>query len=319
MRQTYTGPMECLIVDDCGTDESIPIAERMIAEYDGPIRFEILHHDHNRGLSAARNTGMDKEVGEYIFFIDSDDEITDDCLEKMMVVVQEHPEVELVQGTYICHRDGNETPGPKEIKITHAKSNDEVRSCFYSYGQVPLAAWNKLMKHSVIKDNNLSFIEGLLYEDTPWTYYWLKCVRNAWFLSDVTYHYKIRPGSIVTGTATNTAEVHRLKGYHDIITHLTPGYETQEIERHTPSFIGLFLHQSYHMPELTEDLKIHWHYAWENRRYKLCMALAICYVFRRTRWLGRIVYSFALRLKNPNQIPKDFARIWRWLKRKVKD
>lgn len=42
MRQTYAGAMECLIVDDCGTDESISIAERVIAEYEGPIRFEIL-------------------------------------------------------------------------------------------------------------------------------------------------------------------------------------------------------------------------------------------------------------------------------------
>ena len=103
MRQTYTGPIECLIVDDCGTDESLPIAERMIVEYDGPIRFEILHHEHNRGLSAARNTGINKATGDYFFFIDSDDEITEDCMEKMMSVVQENPEVELVQGRYMPH------------------------------------------------------------------------------------------------------------------------------------------------------------------------------------------------------------------------
>ena len=44
MRQTYQGAMECLIVDDCGTDDSIAIAERVIASYDGPIVFQILHH-----------------------------------------------------------------------------------------------------------------------------------------------------------------------------------------------------------------------------------------------------------------------------------
>lgn len=63
MRQTYAGPMECLIVDDCGTDESIHIAERLITEYNGPIHFDILHHNHNRGLSAARNTGIENAVG----------------------------------------------------------------------------------------------------------------------------------------------------------------------------------------------------------------------------------------------------------------
>ena len=73
MAQTYTGPMECILVDDCGQDNSIGVAEKMISDYQGTIHFRILHHDHNRGQSAARNTGMDAATGEYIFFSDSDD------------------------------------------------------------------------------------------------------------------------------------------------------------------------------------------------------------------------------------------------------
>lgn len=198
-----------------------------------------------------------------------------------MAVVLNNSEVELVQGRYVCHRKDGDTLVPKEIRITHACTNDEVRSCFYKYNQIPRAAWNKLMKRSLIVDNNLSFIEGLLYEDTPWTYYWMKYVKNAFFLDDVTYHYKMRPGSIVMGTDEDIADIHKLRGYHDIITHLTPGYEKQEIECHTPLFARLFIHQSYHMPELIEDLKIHWRYAWESRNIKLCAALSICYIFRK--------------------------------------
>ena len=315
MRQTYTGPMECLIVDDCGADESIPIAERMIAEYAGPIRFEILHHDHNRGLSAARNTGMAKAEGDYIFFIDSDDEITEDCLEKMMAVALADQAVELVQGRYIRHQDGKQELWPKEIQETRACTNAEVRDCFYQHRQVTVAAWNKLMKRSILQENNLSFIEGLLYEDTPWTFYWLKCFKNASFLADVTYHYKIRPKSIVTGTVKETAEIHRLKGYHNMVAHLTPGYEEQEIEYYIPFFVGLFLRHLYHMPELKEDLKVIWRYTWRQRKWKLCVVLAICYIFRRFKWAGRCLYSFLLRLRHPSQIPKDFARLWRWIKR----
>lgn len=318
MCQTFAGPMECLLVDDCCSDESIPIAERMIAEYDGSIRFQILHHDHNRGVAAARNTGMEKAVGDYVFFIDSDDEITEDCLEKMMAVILNHPEVELVQGRFIWHcLDGQECLVPKDIMMTHARSNDEVRCCFFSHGQVPAMAWNSLIKRSLIKDYNLSFIEGLLHEDIPWTFYWLKYVKNAWFLSDVTYHYMIRHGSIVTGTKTTAREVHLLRGYHDMITHLTPGYEKQEIEYLEAFFIRLFHGHSWHMPELMEDLKIYWHHEWANRNYKRCITLAICYIFRRTRWLGKIVYTLAFRLKKPSQITKDFACLWRRIKRFV--
>lgn len=253
---------------------------------------------------------MEKAVGDYIFFIDSDDEITEDCLEKMMDVALEYPEVELVQGSTIWHyQDGKEGLDPKEIKITHARSNDEVRSCSYSHGQVPTVAWNKLMKRSLIKDNNLSFIEGLLHEDIPWTFYWLKYVKNAWFLPDVTYHYKLRPGSTVTGTKTTARQEHFLRGHHDMITHLTPGYEKQEIEYLEPSFIRMFHGNSYHMPELAEDLKIYWRYAWADRNYKRCVTLAICYIFRRTKWLGRMVYTLASWLKYPGQILKDIASL----------
>ena len=68
MRQTYTGPMECIVVDDCGTDNSMAVVEGLIANYKGPISFKVLHHKHNRGLSAARNTGMDAATGDYYFF-----------------------------------------------------------------------------------------------------------------------------------------------------------------------------------------------------------------------------------------------------------
>lgn len=56
--QTYTA-IECIIVDDCGTDDSMQKVESFITNYQGPITFKILHHEHNRGLSAARNTGID--------------------------------------------------------------------------------------------------------------------------------------------------------------------------------------------------------------------------------------------------------------------
>ena len=87
MGQTYAGDMECLLVDDCGSDDSMAIAERMIGAYTGPIRFQILHHEHNRGLSAARNTGTDAATGDYVLYLDSDDELTQDCIERLMRLI----------------------------------------------------------------------------------------------------------------------------------------------------------------------------------------------------------------------------------------
>lgn len=314
MLQKYSGDIECLIVDDCGTDESISIAEHLIAEYEGPIRFEILRHKHNRGLSAARNTGMRRATGDYILFIDSDDEISVDCIEQMMVVVSENPDLELVQGSCLCHRNKEEYLLPNEIRIKLAYTNDEVRRCFYQYKQIQRYAWNKLMKRSFIEENNLFFIEGLLYEDTPWTFYWLKYIKNAYFMTDVTYHYKIRPNSIVTGCEMDITEISRLKGYHCLLTNLTQGYERQEVDFFSPFFVVPFLHQSYHMPELAEDLKILLRFAWLYKEYRKCTILGFFYFFRRSKLLGRGVCSIIYRLKHPSQIHMDFSRLCRWAK-----
>lgn len=87
INQTYTD-LEVLLIDDCGTDDSIQIAERIVKEYKGPIHFRILYQDKNMGPSAARNKGIDVAKGEYISFIDSDDYITPDFYEKMLSVLE---------------------------------------------------------------------------------------------------------------------------------------------------------------------------------------------------------------------------------------
>ena len=116
MRQTYQGAIECILVDDCGTDNSIAIAEQLIADYNSGmspksgeeggepsrerrIAFKTLHHDRNRGLSAARNTGTAAASGEYIFYLDSDDYLSDDCIEVLTNPLQEK-EYDMVVGDY---------------------------------------------------------------------------------------------------------------------------------------------------------------------------------------------------------------------------
>ena len=67
MGQTFQD-FECILVDDASPDDSILRCERLIADYHGSIRFRILHHEHNRGLSAARNTGTEAATGDYILY-----------------------------------------------------------------------------------------------------------------------------------------------------------------------------------------------------------------------------------------------------------
>ena len=227
MRQTYAGSMECLLVDDCGEDDSMARAERMRAGYDGTIQFRILHHERNRGLSAARNTGTREAVGDYLYYLDSDDEITDDCIALLMGMAKEHPEAELVQGNYCVHKLSNDIVIPiKQFSLSVALSNDEVRKCYYRDMNVTI--WNRLIKLDFLINHHLFNREGIIFEDLLWSFYLLKYLNKVCFVSTITYHRKLRPHSITTGTDQATMAYNYAIVYHDILSNLTPVYEHEE-------------------------------------------------------------------------------------------
>lgn len=80
MNQTLTEGVECILVDDCGQDMSMNIAQKMVDEYHGNINFHILHHDNTKGLSEARNTGIKAAKGEYIYFLSGKDYLEDEFI-----------------------------------------------------------------------------------------------------------------------------------------------------------------------------------------------------------------------------------------------
>ena len=98
--QTYTD-IECILVDDCGSDNSIELAQNFINNYKGNIKFSILHHDKNKGQSAARNTALKYAKGEYVYFLDSDDAITSDCIEILMSLATKYPNAVFAQGNFL--------------------------------------------------------------------------------------------------------------------------------------------------------------------------------------------------------------------------
>ena len=79
LRQTYR-QLEIILVDDCSPDHSMEIARKHIEASTSSkgLKFKYIKHEKNRGLSAARNSGLDAATGEYIYFLDSDDEITEE-------------------------------------------------------------------------------------------------------------------------------------------------------------------------------------------------------------------------------------------------
>lgn len=78
--QTYDN-IEYIFVDDCTKDRSIEILQKVLEDYPNrKNQVKILHHDKNRGLSAARNTALDASTGDYLMHVDSDDYLRKDAV-----------------------------------------------------------------------------------------------------------------------------------------------------------------------------------------------------------------------------------------------
>ena len=99
--QTYKD-FDIIAINDCSTDSSLEILRECIDKYNSPKdRISIIDHERNRGISAARNTGILHSTAEYVYFLDSDDTITPDCLEKLVKASLQHGKsMDMVVGNY---------------------------------------------------------------------------------------------------------------------------------------------------------------------------------------------------------------------------
>lgn len=282
MAQTFTD-IECIIVDDATMDDSIEKCERLIKEYNdnlndnrrGRIRFKILRHEVNRGLSAARNTGTNAARGEYLFYLDSDDEITADCLEVLMTVARMDETVEMVQGNCVMKGQGDEREVYWDEKSVHLKNNEEVRECYYKRRTLIVSVWNKLLKREFVIGCNLFCKEGVLFEDLLWSFYLMKNLNNAVLCKEVTHYYYIRPQSIITGIDERKKAKNFRIVYDEILHNLTTGKEKEELRGHLYIFCKTYMECVKSFPAFQEMLDLFITQARSNGCWYECVVLKI--------------------------------------------
>ena len=199
MSQTYQGELECILVDDCGTDNSISIEEEFISNYKGSIEFKFLHHHKNRGLSAARNTGMAAATGDYIYFLDSDDTLSSDCLESLTAPLK-NCDYDLIVGDFRMVCDGKILP-PYSMNLqlsngTILKNEEIIKSYRKMWNMM---AQNKLYKTSFVRANQLEFKEALIHEDELWSFEVACMAKSLYAVNKVTYYY-LKRNSGITGS-----------------------------------------------------------------------------------------------------------------------
>ncbi len=177
--QTKSEGVEFIIVNDCTKDKSMDIARDIIAEYPS-LDIKIIEHKVNSGSAVTRQTGLDCATGDYILYIDSDDWCELTMLEEMygaitasgadMVVCDEFASYENIE----IYKSNSSFPN-NGVEATKQLLRRKASS--------PL--WNKMIKRSVILDNNISFVPKInMCED------FIFVVKVCAFANKVAYHPK---------------------------------------------------------------------------------------------------------------------------------
>ena len=224
MRQTTQVALECILVDDCGPDNSMEVVSETLQSYSGPFDFKIVRHTQNRGLSAARNTGMAAATGDYIYFLDSDDEITPDCIERLSAPLQKEP-YDLTIGE--CRIEGGSLPGVALQLPEGTVLRDREILHAYRLQQWYMMSVNKLYRTAFLRSNALQFKEGILHEDELWSFQIASLARSLAVITHETYIYKLRQGSITT----NTVSPKSLSSLNTILSEMTLFAQTHSLHR----------------------------------------------------------------------------------------
>ena len=191
---------ECILVDDESSDGSMTIVKEMLQAYHGPISFRIITHYKNMGLSMARNTGILEAQGDYVLFMDSDDYLMPDALSLFVDQVIQHPDVDIVIGNALNKKNGQTLHSNLHtVELLDAPDDFFQRMLRH---KIYLYAWNKLIRRTLLMDNRILFISGILYEDQAWSYQLFSCANSVLLLPQVTYAYENNPQSIVNTTFT---------------------------------------------------------------------------------------------------------------------
>ena len=185
LNQTWQD-LEIILVNDCTPDNSMEIAEKVIASHSRGGVVRCLAHEQNRGQSAARNTAIRVATGYYLYFVDSDDYLPLDSISTLMGVGMKS-NYDFISGNYEIVGRARSIPSLK-MNTGPLLSNNEILSA-YAHDMWTRTVWNMLIRREFVLSEGLFFEEGIIHEDDLWTFILACKARSAYFINEVTYYY----------------------------------------------------------------------------------------------------------------------------------
>ncbi len=188
LQQTYKN-LEVILVDD-GSPDRCPVICDELAQKDDRIR---VIHQKNKGLSGARNTGIDNAQGDYLIFVDSDDTVEQTLVEELYTYAEKWNCAIVACGRNYIFEDGQIV-----CKIAHDESKvygfEEAMQEMNSFRLFDMSAWAKIYRKELFED--IRFPEGKLSEDYYIMYKLFDKAQTIGYVAKPLYNYLQRQSSI---------------------------------------------------------------------------------------------------------------------------
>ena len=210
LNQTFN-QYEVIIIDDCSTDSSVSIVEKMAPKFNGNLQL-IKRNRNSAAPGILRNVGIGLSKGKYLLFMDSDDVITKTALEELYNAAEATDADVLHEERFLITRDRSEelTNTTPLISITWERKDEDGfvnkntpisedivdRLKRYSQGEFYWNTWSKLFKRDFIIKNNIVFPDLFSAEDMVVCFKALCLAKNYVRIPNIVYFYRIRQGSI---------------------------------------------------------------------------------------------------------------------------
>ncbi len=186
--------IEIIVVDDCGTDDSIKKAEKLAKK---DKRIKIIHNKNNQGLAESRNIGLKHVESKYVAFLDSDDWVAGDFIEKLYnACIKENADIAVSDVIYYYNKNKQTR---EWVSIWNFKSGKKIVSepKDKQYNIYACACWNKLYNMELFTKYYLKFPKGLYIEDVPITFITTMLADKIALVKDTKLYYRMRNDSIM--------------------------------------------------------------------------------------------------------------------------
>lgn len=230
LAQSYVN-FELILVDDGSKDGSVRIC-RKYAEIDSRIK---AISKFNGGASDARNYGLRHANGSYVTYLDSDDYWKDvDALSSLIAVVNEFPNVDVIFFRRFSFWEDTENVriSPEfDLDKVNGKSKKESLSYLLSNGLFTPSACNKMVRTSILQQNDIIFQKGIVAEDIDWSFYVIIAAENFCAVNNLFYAYRRREGSVTDGIGVKHIDslLYIIEKWQRLIPRLCPDKEMQHL------------------------------------------------------------------------------------------